>query len=105
MGLSRMRPSHEILSGDSADVYFVRAETILAKEGLDPLVTMEVFSRQGGVLCGVDEASNLLGHVLAKAAPGEAQLEALRDGDLIESKEIVLRIRARYRQFLPSSDT
>ena len=84
MGLLRMRPSHEILSGDSADVYFVRAETILAKEGLDPLVSMEVFSRQAGVLCGIDEARNLLGHVLASAAPGEAQLEALSDGDLIE---------------------
>lgn len=99
MGLSRVRPSYEILSGDSADVYFVRAETILEKEGLDPLVTMEVFSRQGGVLCGIDEARNLLGHVLATAAPGEAQLEALQDGDLIGPKEIVLRIRARYRQF------
>jgi nicotinate phosphoribosyltransferase len=99
MGLTRMRPSHEILSGDSADVYFQRAETILAKEGLDPLVTMEVFSRHGGVLCGVDEARNLLGHVLAKASPDEATLEALHDGDLIEPKEIVLRIRARYRQF------
>ncbi len=99
MGLTRTRPSHEILSGDSADVYFRRAETILAKEGLDPLVTMEVFSRHPGVLCGVDEARNLLGHVLASAAPGEAQLESLQDGDVIESKEIVLRIRARYRQF------
>ena len=99
MGLSRSRPSHEILSGDSADVYFARAETILAKEGMDPLVTMEVFSRQAGILCGVDEARNLLGHVLASAAPGEAQLEALQDGDVIAPKEIVLRIRARYRQF------
>src|SRR3970282_2196994 len=43
MGLSRMRPSHEILSGDSADVYFVRAETILAKEGLDSLALLVVF--------------------------------------------------------------
>jgi nicotinate phosphoribosyltransferase len=99
MSLTRTRPSHEILSGDSADVYFVRAATILAKEGLDPLVTMEVFSREGGVLCGIDEARNLLGHVLATAAPGEAQIEALQDGDTIAPKEVVLRIRARYRQF------
>ncbi len=48
MGLTRSRPSHEILSGDSADVYFARAESILAQEGLDPLVTMEVFSREDG---------------------------------------------------------
>jgi len=99
MGLTRLRPSHEILSGDSADIYFARAESILAQEGLDPLVAMEVFSREAGVLCGIDEARNLLGHVLAGADPQETSLEALEDGDVIGSKEIVLRIRARYRQF------
>jgi nicotinate phosphoribosyltransferase len=99
MGHQRTRPSHEILSGDSADVYFARAESILRKEGMDPLVTMEVFTRQDAVLCGIDEAKNLLGHVLASAPPGETVLEALDDGDLVAPKEIVLRIRARYRQF------
>ena len=99
MGLTRSRPSHEILSGDSADVYFMRAESILAKEGRDPLVTMEVFSRQDAVLCGIDEARNLLGHVLAGADPDETRVEALADGDVIAPKEIVLRIKARYRRF------
>ena len=99
MGLTRSRPSHEILSGDSADVYFARAESILDKEGLDPLVTMEVFTRQDAVLCGIDEARNLLGHVLAGADPAETMLETLHDGDVIEPKEVVLRIRARYRRF------
>jgi nicotinate phosphoribosyltransferase len=99
MGLTRSRPSHEILSGDSADVYFARAEAILAKEGRDPLVTMEVFNRQDAVLCGIDEARNLLGHVLAGADPGETRLEALSDGDVIAPRDIVLRIRARYRLF------
>ena len=99
MGIQRARPSHEILSGDSADVYFSRADSILAAEGLDPLVTMEVFTRHEAVLCGIDEARNLLGHVLASADPTETQLEALDDGDHIGPREIVLRIRARYRQF------
>jgi nicotinate phosphoribosyltransferase len=99
MGLKRARPSHEILSGDSADVYFARAESILEREGLDPVVTMEVFTRQHAVLCGIDEAKNLLGHVLASADPAETSLEALDDGDAIGPKEIVLRIRARYRAF------
>ncbi len=99
MGLKRVRPSHEILSGDSADVYFARAESILEREGLDPVVTMEVFTRQHAVLCGIDEAKNLLGHVLASADPSETSLEALDDGDVIGPKEIVLRIRARYRAF------
>ena len=99
MGLTRSRPSHEILSGDSADVYFMRAAGILEKEGRDPLVTMEVFARQDAVLCGIDEARNLLGHVLAGADPAETRLEALSDGDTIAPKEVVLRIRARYRAF------
>ena len=99
MGIQRNRPSSEILSGDSADVYFARANRILEREGLDPVVTMEVFARQPAVLCGIDEAKNLLGHVLASADPAETTLEALDDGDFIEPKEIVLRIRARYRRF------
>jgi nicotinate phosphoribosyltransferase len=99
MGLVRTRPSREILSGDSADVYFARAASVLQREGLDPLVTMEVFARQEAILCGIDEAKNLIGHVLAAADPGETRVEALADGDRIAPKEIVLRIRARYRKF------
>ena len=99
MGMQRTRPSHEILSGDSADVYFARADAILEAQGLDPIVTMEVFTRHEAVLCGIDEAKNLLGHVLAGADPSETKLEALDDGDHIGPREIVLRIRGRYRQF------
>ena len=99
MSMLRTRPSSEILSGDSADVYFARAAKILEAEGRDPLVTMEVFTRKDAVLCGIDEAKNLLAHVLADADPAETCVEALEDGDEISSKEIVLRIRARYRRF------
>jgi nicotinate phosphoribosyltransferase len=99
MGVSRTPPSREILSGDSADVYFARAASILEREGLDPIVTMEVFTRQNAILCGIDEARNLLGHVLAGADPAETQLEALEDGDAIQPREVVLRITGRYRQF------
>jgi nicotinate phosphoribosyltransferase len=99
MGLVRTRPSREILSGDSADVYFARAASIMEREGLDPVVTMEVFARQEAVLCGIDEAKNLIGHVLADCDPGETRVEALSDGDRIAPKEVVLRIHARYRQF------
>jgi nicotinate phosphoribosyltransferase len=99
MGMVRVRPSREILSGDSADVYFARASEILEREGLDPMVTMEVFTREPAVLCGIDEAKNLLGHVLAECDPAEVSIEALEDGDEIGPKEIVLRIRARYRTF------
>ncbi len=99
MRLQPHRPSREILSGESADVYFARATRILEREGLDPIVVMEVFSRGAGVLCGIDEAKNLLAHVLANAAEGEVVVEALEDGDLFSPKEVVLRIRGRYRAF------
>ena len=55
-GVTRERrpPSRGVLSGDSADVYFRRAEEILAGEDMDPIVVMEVFSRAEGILCGID---------------------------------------------------
>lgn len=99
MSIRRTKPSWEILSGDSADVYFARAERIMEREGLDPVVTMEVFARQPAVLCGIDEAKNLLAHVFVDADRSESVVEALDDGDRIEPKEVVLRIVARYRAF------
>src|SRR6185312_6408683 len=99
MGVHRPIPSHEILSGESADVYFARAERVLEREGLDPVVAMEIFSREAGILCGIDEAKNLLAHVLGDDGHGAVTLEALDDGDSFDAKEIVLRITARYRQF------
>ncbi|HLA15655.1 MAG TPA: nicotinate phosphoribosyltransferase, partial [Candidatus Limnocylindrales bacterium] len=95
----RTRPSPNVLSGDSADVYFARAEHILEREGIDPVVVMEVFSRDGGILCGIDEAKNLLAHALAEGDTSDVTVEAFDDGDTFEPREVVLRIRARYRQF------
>src|SRR5512146_995914 len=63
------------------------------------MVTMEVFTREDAVLCGIDEAKNLIGHVLAECDPAEATVEALDDGDRIAPKEVVLRITGRYRAF------
>ena len=48
----RFPTAADVLSGETADVYLERARTILAAEQLDPVVTMEVFSRGDGVLCG-----------------------------------------------------
>ena len=95
----RTRPSGEILSGESADVYFARADRILEREGLDPVVTMEVFARRDAILCGIDEVKNLLAHALRTSDPNEVVVEALEDGDAIAPKEIALRITARYRAF------
>jgi nicotinate phosphoribosyltransferase len=95
----RQPPSTIILSGDSADVYFRRASEILASADLDPMVVMEIFTRRSAVLCGIDEAKTLLAHALADEPPDAVQVEGLADGDVISPKEVVLRIRARYRAF------
>ncbi|HVM30840.1 MAG TPA: nicotinate phosphoribosyltransferase [Candidatus Limnocylindrales bacterium] len=99
MSVTRRFPSSAVLSGDSADVYFKRASQILASANLDPVVVMEVFSRRNAVLCGINEAKTLLAHVLADEPAGSVQVEGLADGDQISPKEVVLRIRARYRAF------
>jgi nicotinic acid phosphoribosyltransferase len=80
----RRRPSRDVLSGESADVYFRRAEEILAGEGMDPVVVMEVFSRAEGILCGIDEAKVLLASVFAESDE-EYVVESMADGDTFSS--------------------
>jgi len=90
----------DVLSGETADVYFERARTILAAEGLDPVVTMEVFSRGEGVLCGAEEALTYLREILREARGEPAPVvESLHDGDRFARKEVVMRIEARYSAF------
>jgi nicotinate phosphoribosyltransferase len=90
----------DVLSGETADIYFDRARTILAAEGLDPIVTMEIFSRGEGVLCGAEEALAYLREILGEIdGSDEPIVESLHDGDRFVSKEVVLRIHARYSSF------
>ena len=55
---------------------------------------MEVFTRRRALLCGMREAQALLRQVLG----AEAEVWSLDEGDWIEPREVVLRIRAPYRQ-------
>jgi nicotinate phosphoribosyltransferase len=96
------RPEPDVLSGDSADVYFERAARILAAEGIDPVVTMEIFCREdGSVLCGASEALSYLRATLGPTHRHDPEpiVEALADGDLVARKEVVMRITARYSAF------
>ncbi|MGI8658523.1 MAG: nicotinate phosphoribosyltransferase, partial [Candidatus Limnocylindria bacterium] len=93
-------PAADVLSGETADIYFERARAILAAEQLDPVVTMEIFSRGEGVLCGAEEALAYLREIFAEANGSvEPVVESLHDGDRFGSKEVVLRIHARYSAF------
>lgn len=98
--LPRFPTAADVLSGETADVYFERARTILAAEGLDPVVTMEIFSRGEGILCGADEAIAYLREIFSEVdGTDEPVVESLHDGDPFSSKEVVMRIRARYSSF------
>lgn len=84
-----------VLSGETADVYFSRAQAILRREGLNPTVTMEAFSSGQGVLCGMREVLDLLRAIL----PPQGRAWALEEGEAFGSKEVVLRITAPYDSF------
>ena len=90
-----MTISESILNGDTADLYFHRTREVLKREGLDPVVTMEIFPSRDGVLCGMTEALELLAQVL----PTDAKVWSLEEGAAMQAKQVVLRIRARYSTF------
>jgi nicotinate phosphoribosyltransferase len=90
----------DVLSGETADVYFDRARTILAAERMDPIVTMEIFSRGEGILCGAEEALAYLREIFSETnGDHEPTVESLHDGDPFGTKEVVMRIHARYSRF------
>ncbi len=89
-----MAIAEAILRGDTADIYFARTQIILAKEGIDPSVVMEIFPGRAGILCGIHQAVELL-----RAVAPDASVDALDEGAAMSAKEIALRIRARYSTF------
>lgn len=84
-----------VLSGETSDIYFLRARDILQKEGINPVVTMEVFPSSDGLLCGMREVLALL----RKALPQGSEVWSLSEGDTMKRKEVVLRITAPYLSF------
>ena len=89
-------PAEAVLSGETADIYFVRTLEILRREGLNPVATMEFFSSRAGVLCGIDEVKALLERVLPK---NDCKVWALAEGETIDGSEVVLRITAPYQSY------
>jgi nicotinate phosphoribosyltransferase len=88
-------PDERVLSGETADIYFIRTREAMQAAGLNPLAVMEVFPARDGLLCGMREAIALLREVLSP--DGEAW--GLAEGDRISAKEVVLRIKAHYLSY------
>jgi len=93
---AKFEPLADVLSGETADIYFARTVEIMRKEGINPVATMEFFTSRAGVLCGMDEVKALLSRVLPK---DKSEVWALAEGDTIKEREVVLRITAPYQSY------
>jgi len=92
----KFTPTPEVLSGETADIYFPRAVEILKKEKLNPAATMEVFGSRAGYLCGIEEVKALLTEALP---PDNREVWALAEGEPMAAREVVLRITAPYQSY------
>ncbi len=91
-------PVHDIRAGRYSDKYFVRTREVLAAEEHHRRVLVQVFGKQAGILCGMDEAIAILR--LCSQPPGAPmELRALADGDRISAGETVLTIEGDYASF------
>src|SRR5438105_9168098 len=88
-------PDLDYYGREAADVYLERAARTLEAERLNPVVGMDFFPDRDGMLCGINEAVAVLKKLLVDG--GEAW--GLVDGDLMEAREVVLRVRAPYLSF------
>ncbi len=88
--------THEdIISGATADVYFVNTQEILEREGKDKtVVTAELFASRPGVMAGTTECLALL-----EGLPVEVW--AVEEGETFEEKDTVMRITGPYSSFGP----
>ncbi len=83
----------EIMQGLTSDVYFVRTRELLTRAGKENTsVVAEIFCSKAGVLAGVDEVFNLLKNK-------EISLWAIPEGEDVQAKEVIMRIRGPYDQF------
>ena len=78
--------------------YFLKSQKIVKQNEPNHIVTMQWFQRRDdSMLCGVDEAIALI-HTFA-IDPEELHIEALNDGDIIQSGEPVLKVTGKYENF------
>ena len=83
----------EILAGATTDIYFIRTLEILKATGHnDTEVTAEIFTSRPGILCGMQEALQLL-------KTKNVKVWALEEGDSFGQKEVVMRIQGKYSEF------
>lgn len=89
-----------------ADRYFVRTANTVAFDGRDPVVRMQVFAKQHGIVAGVYEVLRMLQTQLAphpatgrRYALADFTIDTLMDGDALAPHEPALHITGPYVAF------
>lgn len=83
-----------------ADKYFLRANEILQKDGLNPWVNMQVFVRNGpGKTAGLEEAIELITENSNIAAVG-GRIYAKKDGEIYQPAETQMNIIAPVQEIM-----
>src|SRR3989442_15824878 len=96
--VTAVSPASELIAyygGPASDVYFQRAQKTLSGAHDDAVVAMDFFASRAGILCGVAEATRLLGGISQKGDEAWASAE----GEPESQEGIVVRIRAPYSGF------
>lgn len=90
-------PVDKIRAGFYSDKYFVRTAQILKADDHHAQVTMQVFTRARGIICGMDEAIAILR--LCAENGDQLVIHTLYDGDTMEVNETVMTIEGDYSTF------
>ncbi len=96
----------KIRKGFYSAQYFNRTKQMLLNEKNLKPITMQIFQKNDGILCGVDQVLELLkigtGYFENEKwidKSGEISIESLSDGDTIEPRETVMHIKGPYAHF------
>jgi nicotinate phosphoribosyltransferase len=93
-------PVEKMRDGYYTDKYFLYARDVLLAEGDRSTVTMQVFQKRAAYLGGVDEAIAILRLCLTEGFSWrDIEVQALRDGDLVEPWETSMLITGPYAAF------
>ncbi|MGH2444154.1 MAG: nicotinate phosphoribosyltransferase, partial [Chloroflexota bacterium] len=84
----------QVLQGDTADIYFVRAKDILEELHEDPWVGMEIFPARACRVCGITQIRQLL-----QETGFRGELWSLSEADSADSGEAAVEIFGHYSQF------
>jgi len=77
--------------------YFLKTTKIIQDKFPDTVVTMQWFTREKSMVCGLDEVIALI-HTFANN-PQDLTILALNDGDWVEPFEPVLKVTGKYADF------